>query len=183
MAERGQASVELVAAVPGVLLAAVLCLQLATGYSLTLADGAAEAGAIALASGISRSNRQSRRRCRADRRPGRGRRRGRAVDGPTASTVAVGVGRASARGQLDRLGPASGGRRLRPLLILSSELAGAGGGLATAAAVAVELAKPDARLGGQAVLLAELAGEAGAARRCSRRSPHARSSDASAKRD
>ena len=47
MAERGQASVELVAAVPGVLLAAVLCLQLlATGYSLTLADGAAEAGAI-----------------------------------------------------------------------------------------------------------------------------------------
>jgi hypothetical protein len=53
MAERGQASVELVAAVPGVLLAAVLCLQLlATGYSLTLADGAAEAGAIALASDL-----------------------------------------------------------------------------------------------------------------------------------
>ena len=49
-----------------------------------------------------------------------------------------------------------------PLLILSSELAGAGGGLATAAAVAVELAKPDARLGGDgAVLLAELAGERG----------------------
>ena len=45
-----------------------------------------------------------------------------------------------------------------PLLILSSELAGAGGGLATAAAVAVELAKPDARVGGDgAVLLAEAA--------------------------
>ena len=49
-----------------------------------------------------------------------------------------------------------------PLLILSSELAGAGGGLATAAAVAVELAKPDAHLGDDgAVLLAELAGERG----------------------
>jgi hypothetical protein len=49
-----------------------------------------------------------------------------------------------------------------PLLILSSELAGAGGGLATAAAVAVELAKPGARLEDDgAVLLAELAGERG----------------------
>jgi hypothetical protein len=51
--ERGQASVEMLAAVPGLLLAAVLCLQLlAAGYSLTLADGAAEAGAIALASDL-----------------------------------------------------------------------------------------------------------------------------------
>lgn len=50
--ERGQASVELVAAVPALLLAAFLALQLlAAGYALTLADGAAEAGAIALASG------------------------------------------------------------------------------------------------------------------------------------
>jgi hypothetical protein len=50
--ERGQATVELVAAVPALLLAAVLALQLlATGYALTLADGAAEAGALALASG------------------------------------------------------------------------------------------------------------------------------------
>ena len=46
----GQASVELVAAAPFVLIAAVLCLQLlAAGYSLTLADGAVEAGALALA--------------------------------------------------------------------------------------------------------------------------------------
>ena len=50
--ERGQASVELVAAVPALLLAALVALQLlAAGYALTLADGAAEAGALALASG------------------------------------------------------------------------------------------------------------------------------------
>jgi hypothetical protein len=50
--ERGQASIELVAALPALLLAALLALQLlAAGYTLTLADGAAEAGALALASG------------------------------------------------------------------------------------------------------------------------------------
>ncbi len=50
--ERGQASVELVAALPALLLAGLLALQLlAAGYALTLADGAAEAGALALASG------------------------------------------------------------------------------------------------------------------------------------
>jgi hypothetical protein len=50
--EDGQATVELVAAVPALLLAGLLALQLlATGYALTLADGAAEAGALALASG------------------------------------------------------------------------------------------------------------------------------------
>ncbi len=54
MDERGQASVEIVAALPGLVLAGLICLQLlATGYSLTLADGAAEAGAIALATGRS----------------------------------------------------------------------------------------------------------------------------------
>jgi len=52
MGERGQASVELVAALPALLLAALVALQLlAAGYSLTLADGAAEAGALALVSG------------------------------------------------------------------------------------------------------------------------------------
>jgi hypothetical protein len=56
MSERGQASVELVAALPALLLAALLGLQLlAAGYALTLADGAAEAGALALASGGSPS--------------------------------------------------------------------------------------------------------------------------------
>jgi hypothetical protein len=52
--ERGQASVELVAALPALLLAALVALQLCVaGYALTLADGAAEAGALALASGDS----------------------------------------------------------------------------------------------------------------------------------
>lgn len=55
--ERGQATVELVAALPALLLAALLALQLlAAGYALTLADGAAEAGALALASGSSASD-------------------------------------------------------------------------------------------------------------------------------
>jgi hypothetical protein len=50
--EGGQASVELVAALPAVALAGLISLQiLAVGYSLTVADGAAEAGALALASG------------------------------------------------------------------------------------------------------------------------------------
>ncbi|HET9163909.1 MAG TPA: hypothetical protein VFN89_10790 [Solirubrobacterales bacterium] len=50
--ERGQATVELAAALPVLALAGLLALQLlATGYALTLADGAAEAGALALASG------------------------------------------------------------------------------------------------------------------------------------
>jgi hypothetical protein len=50
--ERGQAAIELVAAMPALLLAALVALQLlAAGYALTLADGAAEAGALALASG------------------------------------------------------------------------------------------------------------------------------------
>jgi Flp pilus assembly protein TadG len=52
MAERGQATVELVAALPVLLLAAAVALQLlVAGYAMTLADGAAEAGALALASG------------------------------------------------------------------------------------------------------------------------------------
>jgi hypothetical protein len=54
MTERGQATVELVAALPALLLAALVALQLlVAGYALTLADGAAEAGALALASGDS----------------------------------------------------------------------------------------------------------------------------------
>jgi hypothetical protein len=48
--ERAQASVELLAGIPALLLAGLIALQLlAAGYSLTLADGAAEAGAMALA--------------------------------------------------------------------------------------------------------------------------------------
>ncbi len=52
--QSGQAAIELVAALPALLLAAFLALQLlAAGYAMTLADGAAEAGALALASGRS----------------------------------------------------------------------------------------------------------------------------------
>jgi hypothetical protein len=51
-AERGQASVELVAGVFVLVLAGLACLQLlVAGYSVTVADGAVEAGAIALAAG------------------------------------------------------------------------------------------------------------------------------------
>jgi len=50
--ERGQASIELVAAMPALLLAGLVAMQLlAAGYALTVADGAAEAGALALAGG------------------------------------------------------------------------------------------------------------------------------------
>ena len=50
--DRGQASVELLAGIPALMLAGLVVLQLfAVGYSLTLADGAAEAGAMALAAG------------------------------------------------------------------------------------------------------------------------------------
>ena len=50
--ERGQAVVEAIAAIPLLLLAGAIALQLlVAGYALTLADGAAEAGALALAAG------------------------------------------------------------------------------------------------------------------------------------
>jgi hypothetical protein len=51
-AERGQASVELLGAVPAVLLVGLFVLQLlAVGYASVLAGSAAEAGALALAAG------------------------------------------------------------------------------------------------------------------------------------
>lgn len=50
--ESGQATVELVAALPAIVLAGLIALQLGlAGYSMTLADGAAEAGALAIAAG------------------------------------------------------------------------------------------------------------------------------------
>ena len=50
--QSGQAAVELVAALPALALAAILAVQLLlVGYSLTIADGAAEAGALAGAAG------------------------------------------------------------------------------------------------------------------------------------
>jgi hypothetical protein len=51
-AERGQAAVELLAGVPVLLVAGLIALQLlAVGYSASLADGAAEAAAMAVAAG------------------------------------------------------------------------------------------------------------------------------------
>jgi hypothetical protein len=51
--ERGQASVELLAGLPALFLAALVGLQLlVAGYTLTLADGAAEAGAAAAVAGL-----------------------------------------------------------------------------------------------------------------------------------
>ena len=51
-AERGQASIELLAGLPLLLAAALAAGQLLlTGYALSLADGSAEAGAIAAAAG------------------------------------------------------------------------------------------------------------------------------------
>lgn len=48
----GQASLELLAMVPAMVVGAMIALQLAiTGYALHLADGAAEAGALAVAAG------------------------------------------------------------------------------------------------------------------------------------
>ncbi|HXR30452.1 MAG TPA: hypothetical protein VN752_04875 [Solirubrobacterales bacterium] len=50
--QRGQATVEAVAAVALLALVGLIALQLlVAGYALTLADGAAEAGALALAAG------------------------------------------------------------------------------------------------------------------------------------
>ena len=49
---RGQASLELLAGVPALFLAALIAFQLlVTAYTLHLADGAAEAGALAVAAG------------------------------------------------------------------------------------------------------------------------------------
>jgi hypothetical protein len=51
-AEAGQASVELLAGIPALAIAGLLALQLlAVGYAATLADGAVEAGAMAVAAG------------------------------------------------------------------------------------------------------------------------------------
>jgi len=50
--QRGQASIEFLASVPAMVLALMIAIQLAiTGYTLHLADGAAESGALAIAAG------------------------------------------------------------------------------------------------------------------------------------
>lgn len=53
ISERGQASIELLAAIPFLVVLALICIQmLATGYAGSVADAAAEAGALALAAGL-----------------------------------------------------------------------------------------------------------------------------------
>lgn len=50
--ERGQATIEVIASIPALLLAGGVALQLLlAGYSLTLADGAAEAATLAVVAG------------------------------------------------------------------------------------------------------------------------------------
>lgn len=52
LTERGQASVEAVAGIAALIVAGLVCFQLlATGYSVTVADGAATAGAVAAVRG------------------------------------------------------------------------------------------------------------------------------------
>jgi hypothetical protein len=52
LSERGQAAVELISGLPALLLCGLIAFQLlAVGWTLTLADGAAEAGALAEAAG------------------------------------------------------------------------------------------------------------------------------------
>ena len=86
MGERGQASVELLAGLPALLLAGTIALQLLlAGYSLTLADGAAEAGAIAVAAGHDPE------RAVADALPGWARERFEVSSGGGRVTVAVGA--------------------------------------------------------------------------------------------
>ena len=163
--ERGQASIELLAALPFVFVAALLCLQLlAAGYSLTLADGAVEAGAIALASDLPARAGGRGGAPGLGPRPGRPRAHGRAAGAQAAPALAARGPRAGARGELERLGAATGWRC--PEWRRSSSPASsraAGGGLAWAAAVAIALAREadGARLAGGdgAVLLVEVGAE------------------------
>ena len=145
--ERGQATVELVAALPALLLAALIAFQLLlAGYALTLADGAAEAGALALP--------RAARRCR--RRAG-GFPAGRADD----VEVAVDGGRVTVRLRPPSLsaaigGPARGnrigvGEAAMSASLLVVRVGGADGARAAAAALACAGSEPD-----RAGLLVEL---------------------------
>ena len=156
MAERGQASVELLAGLPALLLAGLIGFQLlAAGYALTLADGAAEAGALARVAGSRPRGRGPRRPARLGPRPGQGRdRRGQGRGAAAAALAAAGAGRAPG-GLVAGLGAgAAGAVSGRPAALLVSGH-NARGGLALAAALAVEAARgPRTR-----ALLAELSGE------------------------
>ena len=159
MAERGQATVELVAALPALLLAALVALQLlAAGYALTLADGAAEAGALALASGGSAAEaaREALPGLGGGRRLGLG--RGWRGLGPLAATLAVRGGREATDGDQQRRGEAG------PVTVFVNPLTARGTALVTAvgdaegsrgAAAALACAGADADL---ATLLVDVGG-------------------------
>ena len=145
---RGQASVELVAALPALLLAALVALQLlAAGYAMTLADGAAEAGALALASGDSAAAG----RTGGAARVGAGRCRGlgcrRRGVGAVAATFAFRGGGRPARCQRQRQREAGAVTVLNPLdrgaTVLVSAVGEAEGARAAAAALACAGADPD----------------------------------------
>jgi hypothetical protein len=75
--QRGQATVELLAGLPALLLAALVALQLlATGYSLTIADGPRRRARLRSPPGAPPSRRPAR-RCPAGRGPGQRQHRGR----------------------------------------------------------------------------------------------------------
>ena len=82
--DRGQAAVELLAGIPALLLAGLVAMQLlAAAYAFHLADGAAEAGALAVAAGL-----EAEPAARASLPPwARGRARIGAVDGRVEVTV------------------------------------------------------------------------------------------------
>src|SRR5436190_12328648 len=170
--ECGQASVELLAGVPALLVAGLIALQLlAAGYSLTLADGAAEAGAMALAAGRPAGERLPDGAPRLGARPGGRRGPRRAADGAPAAALAdrgarrtprapiLGVG-AEASGRMTARSPMrhTGNQVPRRCLLLATDLGEAKGGLAIAAAVAVTVAV-DGPGRSSGVLLVELGSE------------------------
>src|SRR5215207_6102147 len=131
-AERGQASVELLAGLPALFLCALIGLQLLlAGYALSLADGAAEAGAAAEAAGLDGGAAGLGARAGQGQGP---RRRGR---GQAGAACAAGGDLGATLGLLLGVGAA---RLMAAGHIMVSAAPGAGASLPLAAAVAVEAA-------------------------------------------
>ena len=158
--QAGQASIELLAGLPVLLAAALASFQLlATGYALTLADGAAEAGAIATADRGGPRGRRPRRAAGLGAGQGRGLRAGREPRGRAAAARAAVRAARRPQGFVAGVGEAAEGRgrivsSARATLVVTG--ADRGGALALAAAVASEAAA----VSGRAALLAELGDEA-----------------------
>ena len=122
-------------ALPALLLAGLISLQLlAAGYALTLADGAAEAGALALAAGRSAAA------AAREALPGWARdasRLGLRRRGDRPPPPAIALLRAGGPPRRHLQPPGSGPRRMRAQVIAASWLGGAAGSLELAAALAV----------------------------------------------